>query len=166
MKTSTGLPQALLRHVEDGKLMQLASISNDGPRVFSVWYAVSDDMSSIIFISNRNRNHSLEYARDPRAGGTIVAIALEGLGQKVEGVSFSGTVREATGEDMAVSYETYAAKWPIVRQMFDAADVAAGRTDMRVYRLDVEQWIFFSEREYPDSPRQEFPGGSHNVDRS
>jgi uncharacterized protein YhbP (UPF0306 family) len=158
MKDSIEFPHALVAHLEAGKLMQLASLSSDGPRVFSVWYAIGDDANSLVFISNRHRNHSEEFARDARAGGTIVAIELKGLGQKVEGVSFFGKITEPQGESLAAAYRAYAEKWPIVQEMFSIADVAAGKTDMCVYKLIVSQWIFFSEREYPDSPRQEFEG--------
>jgi hypothetical protein len=152
------LPDALIRHVKAGNLMQLGSVTDAGPRIFSVWYAATNDMSSIVFISNRTRNHSIEFARDPRVGGTIVAIELEGLGQKVEGVSFFGEANEATDSALAETYETYAERWPTVRGMFSVADVVANKTDMRVYTVGIRKWVFFSEREYPTAPRQEFDG--------
>jgi uncharacterized protein YhbP (UPF0306 family) len=160
----SSLPRALVDHLRAGKTMQIASSSSAGPRVFSVWYAVSDDFSRLVFISNRNRHHSREFALNPQAGGTIVAIELEGLGQKVEGVSFFGEVSEPGGDDLVVAYRIYADKWPQVRGMFSVADIAAGSTDMRVYDVAIKQWVFFSEREYPESPRQEFQGVNQNMD--
>lgn len=139
------------------KLAQFASNTAHGPRVFSAWYAYDPTTSSIIFTSNKNRNHSHEWELDARAGGTILGVTPEGLGQKVEAVSFFGTISVATSDRLRQVYDIYASKWPQVRGMIPVDAVDAGISDMRFYELIVTEWVLFSEINRPDGPRVSVP---------
>lgn len=142
-------------HLASGKLLHLASQSNRVLWMCHVWYAVGDRINELVFTSNRTRRHSQEIERDPVIAGGIVPIQLEGLGQKVQGMAFEGTVIEATGSDLERVYELYAIRWPTVRQMFTASAVRSGATDMRLYSVNISRLVLFDEVNFPSSARQE-----------
>ncbi|WP_109507950.1 pyridoxamine 5'-phosphate oxidase family protein [Nocardioides speluncae] len=152
-----GAADSVRRIMSGQKLAQLASMSMAGPRVFSVWYAYLPDRDAIIFASNRNRNHSREWVADPRVGGTVTGEIPDGLGDKVEAVSFFGEVRELSGAELTELSSVYGARWPNAEQMFPLADVESGTVDMRFYLIEVSEWVLFSEVDFPHSPRQSVP---------
>lgn len=149
--------ESVRRIMSDQKLAQLASTSEHGPRVFSAWYAFLPDRHAIVFASNRNRHHSREWAVDPRIGGTVTGQIPDGLGDKVEAVSFFGQVRELAGAELADLSAAYAERWPNAEAMFPLADVESGAVDMRFYLVEVAEWVLFSEVDFPDAPRQSVP---------
>src|SRR5690348_13996395 len=101
----------------------------------SVWYAPSDDCRRLYFTSRDTRVHSGNIRKNGKVAGSIVAIDLEGLGQKVQGVFLSGTATECDAQSGPVWYEAYRRRWPQVITMFSAADIASARTPMRMYEI-------------------------------
>ena len=84
----------LRNYVSDGKLMQLATISASGaPWLTHCWYAADSELN-LIFMSKADRRHSTDIRGNERVAGGIIAITLDGLGQKVRGVSFEGTAEQ------------------------------------------------------------------------
>ena len=76
----------LKEYVESGKLMQLATLRSDGsPELCNVWYDPHFGPDLLRFISRHDRNHSVNICTDGRVAGSIIAIQLEALGQKVRG---------------------------------------------------------------------------------
>lgn len=142
-------------YLAKGKLLHLATISNGIPWLCHVWYAQGPWPNSLVFTSNRSRRHSIEIASGSNVAGGIVAIDLEGLGQKVQGVSFEGRASEASREMMTEAYEAYASRWPRVRTMFSSRDIETGATNMRMYVVRLVRLVFFDEINFPDDPRKE-----------
>lgn len=149
--------ESVRRIMSGQKLAQLASTSENGPRVFSAWYAFLPDRNAIVFTSNRHRNHSQEWAQDARVGGTVVGAVPDGLGDQVEAVSFFGRARELAGDELVSLYGVYADRWPQVTERIPLADVRSGVIDMRFYLVEVFEWVLFSEIDFPDAPRQPVP---------
>lgn len=149
--------ECVRRIMSNQKLAQLASSSENGPRVFSAWYAFLPDRHAIVFASNRNRHHSREWAIDPRVGGTVTGQVPDGLGDKVEAVSFFGQVRELANTELAELAAAYTERWPNAAEMFPITDVRSGAVDMRFYLVEVSEWVLFSEIDFPDAPRQSVP---------
>ncbi len=120
-----------------------------------VWYAHSPDLRKIVFTSNESRRHSMEIKDNPSVSGGVVAIPLEGLGQEVRGLVFSGTVYEAqTPDEIDSAYALYEGRWPKVRSMFSAQDVITEATPMRMYVLRPNKYSLWDKVNYPDSPQQ------------
>jgi uncharacterized protein YhbP (UPF0306 family) len=154
---SVEVPQLIRNYLKDGRLMQLATVAADGhPWVAHVWYAISADLCELVFASNVSRNHSQHIRTNPAVAGGVVAIPLEGLGQKVRGLSFAGVASEGSGDRGRAAYELYAGRWPNVRAMFAADDVDSDATPMRMYIVTVETYVLFDEVHFPSQPRQEY----------
>lgn len=151
---------SISEHISDylaaGKLLQLATVDEAGkPNVVHVWYATMDGASRLVFTSNKSRFHSGHIRENGLSAGAIIAIELQGLGQKVQGLTFSGRAVEAVGELSRSAYEAYAAKWPQVTAMFSAEDIQSDATPMRMYVVEVSEYVLFDEVRYPSQPRQQ-----------
>src|SRR4051812_48723098 len=84
-------------HLDRGKLASLATFDGERLSMCSCWYALSDDRRSLIFTSRENRDHSVNIRANGLVSGSIIAIELEGLGQKTQGVFLKGTAIECEG---------------------------------------------------------------------
>lgn len=142
-------------YLRAGKLLHLACSSNAALWMCHVWYAVGDRPNVLIFTSNKARRHSKEIRHNPIVAGGVVAMDLEGLGQKVRGLSFEGRAEEVIGEAIEKAYDYYAQRWPQVRTMFTSADIQSNLVDMRMYRVELVKAVLFDEVNYPGNPRQE-----------
>jgi uncharacterized protein YhbP (UPF0306 family) len=142
-------------YLNDGRLVHIASVSSGKPWVTHVWYAVGPGQYSVVFTSNKSRRHSREIRFNPDVSGGVVAIDLEGLGQKVRGLSFEGKAHEATGDEIGLAYEAYATRWPQVREMFSAKEIETAASNMRMFIVRPSRIVLFDEVNFPTDPRQE-----------
>lgn len=150
-----GASKVLRAHLTEGKLMQLATVSPQGiPWLCHVWYAVDEDLD-LIFTSKATRRHSGEIRASGRVAGGIVGIPLEGLGQKVQGVTFEGEATETSGQSLRRAYSTYATRWPQFAHMVALADIEAEVGESRLYRIRPSTYVVFDELAFPGEPRQE-----------
>ena len=150
------LEQLIREYLATGQLMQVASSREAQPWQAHVWYAFSPDLKRLVFTSNKSRRHSADVRDNPMVSCAIVAIPLEGLGQKVRGLVLEGSASEAAGDDLDICYELYASKWPNVRSMFSAQDIHQDATPMRMYDVRPTRFVLFDEEHYASSPRQEY----------
>lgn len=147
--------QLLEAYVSQGKLMQVATLDpQSAPAVCHVWYRPAFRPDRLYFISRWDREHSANIRRDGRVAGGIVAIPLDGLGQKVRGVTFKGTAVELPQEGINEELEGFLARWPAARGILTAETLARGQTPSRLYRITVAEWVLFDEEHYPDQPRR------------
>jgi uncharacterized protein YhbP (UPF0306 family) len=142
-------------YLQSGKLLHLATSVNSTAWLCHVWYGVHEKDRSIVYTSNRLRRHSQEISINSKVAGGVVSMDLEGLGQKVRGLSFEGTAIEAVESDLENAYESYASRWPQVRNMFSIQDIRSKKVDMRMYVLNFTKMVLFDEVNFPSSPRQE-----------
>jgi uncharacterized protein YhbP (UPF0306 family) len=145
----------IAEYFADGRILHLATVVNGVPWLCHVWYATGPAEDSVVFTSNRARRHSKELLAQPLVAGGVVAIPLDGLGQRVRGISFEGRGHEAADDLILSAYEAYAARWPRVREMFTAKDIETGATQMRMYVIKLCRIVLFDEVNYPSNPRQE-----------
>jgi uncharacterized protein YhbP (UPF0306 family) len=159
MKTKTrvkDLAEHIRQYLDDGKLMQVATQSSNGMWLCHVWYAYSPDLKEIVFTSNKSRQHSMDIQDNPSVSAGAVAIPLEGLGQKVRGLTFSGNAHEAQVQDEIESaYMLYKERWPKVESMFSLQDIITKATPMRMYILRPDKYSLWDEVNYPDAPQQQ-----------
>ncbi|MGH3831834.1 MAG: pyridoxamine 5'-phosphate oxidase family protein [Pseudonocardiaceae bacterium] len=148
--------RALLeQYVRAGKLMQLASLNSDGsPVVCNVWYDAHFTPDVLRFISRHSRQHSQNIRRDVRVAGGIIAVSLEGLGQAVRGVTFTGVARElpTCGTDREVA--AFVARWPRAEAALRPEKLAHDETANRLYEVTVAGWVLFDEANFPEQPRR------------
>lgn len=147
--------QILEDYVNNGKLMQVSSISETGsPCLCHVWYRARFSPDRLYFMSRRDRVHSVNIRRDSRVAGGMVTIPLTGLGQTVRGVTFQGLAQEldAGAHD---ELEQFLARWPHARDAISTERIAADDTPSRLYEIRVDEWVLFDEEAFTGSPRRE-----------
>jgi len=151
----TDLEDLVRNYLHQGQLLHLSTQSNEGLWMCHVWYAIGSDYKELIWTSNYSRRHSKEIRHNTAVAGGVVAIELDGLGQDVRGLSFQGQAEELTGDNVIDAYDHYAERRPNVRDMFSPADIQAGETDNRMYKVDVKRFALWDEVNYPQDPKQE-----------
>jgi Pyridoxamine 5'-phosphate oxidase len=135
--------------------MQLSTLQADGsPTVCNVWYDFSFSPDRLRFISRVDRNHCANIRTDPRVAGGIIAIELQGLGQTVQGVTYTGTAHELPTADIDAEIDAFIRRWPAASPSISADSLLRGRTTSRLYEIQVDTWILFDEQNFPDQPRQ------------
>lgn len=147
--------QLLEEYVRSGKLMQLATVDQDGaPAICNAWYDVNFAPDRLRFISHQERCHSQNIRRDPRIAGNILDIDLEGLGQTVRGVSFTGVARELPTTGIDEESAAFVARWPLAAEAVSPAVLASGMSPVRIYEIAVAEWILFDEANFREQPRR------------
>ena len=149
------LRHLLETYVRTGKVMQLSTLEEDGaPYVNNLWFAPTFAPDRLYFISRPTRVHSDNVRHRNRVAGAILAIELDGLGQAVRGVTFTGTAIELPTEGIDAQIAAYVNRWPTAAQAIDPARLAAGETHHRVYQISVTGWILYDEENFRADPRQ------------
>lgn len=148
--------RALLEHyVQAGKLMQLASLNSDGsPVVCNVWYDAHFSPDVLRFISQHSRQHSQNIRIDGRVSGGIIAVPLEGLGQAVRGVTFTGVARELPTSGIDREVAAFVARWPRAETALHPEKLSHGEILTRLYEVTVTEWVLFDEVNFPEQPRR------------
>jgi uncharacterized protein YhbP (UPF0306 family) len=149
--------ELFVEYMETGRLLQLATVHGSQPWICHVWYAWDASNGAVIFMSRRTRRHCQELAENPLVAGAVVAIPLEGLGQKVTGAMFEGHAAPVPGDNLRDAYDLYATRWPQVQRLTPMSSLDESGTDGPwFYAIEVGQAVLFDEVNFPDSPRQEF----------
>jgi uncharacterized protein YhbP (UPF0306 family) len=147
--------EILEKYIASGKLMQLATLSEDGaPIVCNVWYDAHFAPDRLRFISRHDRHHSANIRNNERVAGSIIAIPLEALGQRVTGVTFTGTARELGTTGVESEADAFVKRWPAAAEAIEPGRLARGETATRIYEVTVDEWVLFDENNFPDQPRQ------------
>lgn len=145
-------------YVRTGKAMQLATLDADGaPYVSNLWFASAFNPDRLYFISRPHRQHCLNIRERGRVAGAVLAIELEDLGQRVRGVTFTGTAVELPTTGIEAPIDAYLGRWPMAAGAIDAARLAAGETHHRLYEIIVTGWILYDEENFRGDPRQPVP---------
>jgi uncharacterized protein YhbP (UPF0306 family) len=149
------LRELLVAYVQAGKAMQLATLDEQGsPYVSNLFFASAFDPDRLYFISRPNRHHC-EYLRQrSRVGGAVLSIELEGLGQAVRGVTFTGSAVELPTLGIDEQIAVYVGRWSAAANAIDPARLAAGETHHRLYEIAVDGWVLYDEENFRADPRQ------------
>jgi len=138
--------------------MQLATVRPDGsPHMCNVWYDAHFKPDILRFISRHDRLHSEHIRAGCPVAGSIISIELEGLGQVVRGVTFSGRAVELPQDGTSRELAAFLARWPRASSGIDEARLRSGETPTRLYEVRVEEWVLFDEQNLPKEPRQAVP---------
>ncbi|HEY2795682.1 MAG TPA: pyridoxamine 5'-phosphate oxidase family protein [Micromonosporaceae bacterium] len=149
------LREMLTAYVGEGKVMQLSTLDGDGsPYVSNLWFASAFDPDRLYFISRPARAHCDNIRLRARVAGAVLAIKLEGLGQAVRGVTFTGTAVELPTENINDQISVYVQRWPSAERAIDPRRLAAGETHHRLYEIRVSGWVLYDEENFRADPRQ------------
>lgn len=147
--------QLLHEYVHRGSAMQVATYSGTGMWMAHCWYAATEPGLDLIFMSRVSRRHSQDILASPQVSAGILAIDLEGLGQKVSGVVLEGTAGILDGSELEAAYEVYAERWPQVRDMVVAEALGAADRTNALWKITPRTYVLFDEANFPDEPRRE-----------
>jgi uncharacterized protein YhbP (UPF0306 family) len=90
--------------------MTIASCVDSTPYCANLFYALADDGTSLVFISDRKTRHITEVLLNPRVAGSIV-LETETVGQ-IQGLQFCGTVVELSGKARLKARLAYLKRFP------------------------------------------------------
>ncbi len=136
--------------VDEGKLMQLATVEGGRPWVCTVYY-VGDEDYNLYWLSLPDRRHSLELERDPHAAITIVVKH----DKPVIGVQAEGTVDTVNDPELVKKImQSYVDKYSAGKDFYD--NFVAGRMLHRLYRFTPSRYSLFDEVNFKDSSPEEW----------
>lgn len=144
--------QLIVDYMTEQKLMQLATMSENGPWVCSVWQAFDRDLS-IYFFSATTRQHSQEIEKDNRVAGALAKP--HSISDQPRAVQFSGTAERLTDPaDIARARSTYEGR------IFDVAtiDKLMSHPDRPhvFYKITPKRFVLFDAVNFPENSRQEY----------
>ena len=137
------------QYVNQGRVMQLATIHNNQPRANSLYYVASDDLRHIYWLSEPTRRHSRDIVDNPNTGGTIVIKA----DLPVIGVQFTGESSEVTDrEEQKHILNQYNQKYgDTVEGLYDR--MVLGKNKHHLYKIAIRELELFDEVNFAaDSP--------------
>lgn len=148
---SVDLRKLIKEYLQEAKLMQLATSSENQPWVCSVWFA-ADEQLNIYWISSTTRRHSDEVLENPKVAGAIV---LPQTPKDVpRGLQFQGIAELLTHKnDIEKAISVYAGR--IFSKEKIAELMASESKPHRFYKIKPLQFVLFDVVNFPDNPRQE-----------
>lgn len=156
MSDTEAVKKLFEEYLSDGKLLQLATARDGQPWVCSVWYSFVPSESAVVFLSRNTRRHVLELVSNPQVACSVVDISLDGLGQKVRGISFEGIVSAASDTNISNWYDHYSARWPQVLELTPLNAMRSSTPGPWLYIVRFSSGVLFDEVNFSTSPRQEW----------
>lgn len=142
----------IVEYMQEQKLMQLATVGENGPWICSVWQAIDEHMN-IYFLSATNRQHSLDIALNPHVAGALAKP--HEVGDPARAIQFRGTANLLTGVDeIALARSVYEGR------TFDAAQIETFMSDAErphaFYKITPTKFVLFDTENFPENSRQEY----------
>lgn len=128
-----------MKYLEEGYVMQLATVSNCKPWICTVYY-VADDAGNLYWLSLPSRRHSQEIA-----SGSAVAVAVAvKLDQPVVGLQAEGRAELVTDlETIKQVMKKYVAKYNTGHSYYK--NYMAGTDKHKMYKFTPKQYTLFDE---------------------
>ena len=140
-------------HLQDIKLMQLATVGGNRPWLCSVWFA-ADENDCIYWISRDTRRHSIEVKTNPNVACTFQKHYEGGLGEKGQALVIAGKAEKLSGIDCDTPYNLYAARYPQILEFQSKEDFLNDRGHHYFYKLTPKEIVLWDDVNFPDDPRQ------------
>jgi len=146
------LKSLIKKYLNDQKLMQVASVRDGKPWVFTVWQVNDEDMN-MYFFSSVNRRHSKDIASDGNVSGALAMPHTPD--DKPRGLQFEGYADLVTDSAEILR----------IRELYEGRIFDADRIDKYMsnpenphafYRIKPSKYVLFDVETYPDDPRKEF----------
>lgn len=141
--------ELLQRYFSENKLMQLATIGDDGAPWLCNVYFVTDEDNNIYWTSARGkRRHSQEITENPKVAVTIVHDDVNKQALQITGQAYEVSLDDAARVDRLYS-DKYGDKDRLVEVM---ADLPEGRA---YWVVKPDEIFFWDEVNFPDAPKQQ-----------
>ncbi|MHB1864808.1 MAG: pyridoxamine 5'-phosphate oxidase family protein [Candidatus Saccharimonadales bacterium] len=146
------LRRLIVEYMQEQKLMQLATISEDGPWICSVWQAFDNDLN-IYFFSATNRKHSLDIEKDSRVAGALAKP--HDINDAPRAVQFSGIAKRLiNAEDIAKARSVFEGR------IFNSETIdklmANSERPHVFYKIVPNKFVLFDVKNYPENSRREY----------
>jgi uncharacterized protein YhbP (UPF0306 family) len=144
------IQKQIQKYMEQGKIMQLATVSHDQPWISTVYY-VTDEHMNIYWLSWPERRHSQELTKNPKAA---IAIAIK-LDKPVIGIQTEGSVeRVQDSDEVRAVMQKYVAKYSSGKDFYD--NFVSGKNKHTLYKFVPNTFVLFDEVHFPENGRQEW----------
>lgn len=138
----------ILDYLRDAKLMQVATVSNGGPWICTVYF-VADDNLNLYWLSLPTRRHSQDIAVD---NNVAIAIAIKPdlpvIGIQAEGAVAIVSEAKIVEKVMVQYVEKYNSGKDFYKNFIE------GTNQHQMYKFTADSMILFDEKSFPDNPRQ------------
>lgn len=145
------LHKLIVEYLEEQKLMQLATISESGPWICTVWQAFDENLN-VYFFSATSRQHSKDIEKDNRVACTLSKP--HSISDKPRAVQFSGTAQLLTiDKDIKKArsvYEDRIFNGEVINSLINNPD-----RPHAFYKITPNKFVLFDTVNYPDNSRQE-----------
>ena len=146
------LQKLLQEYFINNKLMQLATIGEDGKPWLCNVYFVTDENNNIYWTSARKRRHSKEILSNQNAAVTIVHDP-----ENKQALQITGQATEVPLGDSARVDALYSAKFGEKDRLTEImSDLPEGRA---YWVVKPDSIFFWDEVNFPNTPKQEYPIG-------
>lgn len=111
MKNNYSIDPRITRFIRKHHIFTLATSAGNIPYTCTCFYVYDEKQNMIIFTSDPETRHTREMESQPAVAG---AIALETLViGRIQGIQFTGKVRELKGEEYDAALKAYLYKFPV-----------------------------------------------------
>lgn len=139
--------EILKQFLADNKLMQLATVGEDGPWICNVYF-VADEQNNLYWTSARSRQHSKEITKNSKVAATVVHDS-----EHKRAVQISGQASEVAFDDVERVNKLYGDKFGDKPSRLQ--EVLANTPEGRAYWVLKPQVIsLWDEVNFPDTPKQ------------
>lgn len=141
--------EATEKYMDEGRLMQLGTLQGqDQPRVNTVYYVASVDCKNVYWLSEPDRQHSVDLRNNPRVAGAVAIKA----DLPVIGLQFTGVAGEVSDHaELKTVIDRYNAKYNNSAGLFYDR-VLRGKNRHRLYRMNITRLELFDEVHFGNDP--------------
>ncbi|MEK9195842.1 MAG: pyridoxamine 5'-phosphate oxidase family protein [Patescibacteria group bacterium] len=142
-------PKDLTRqHLNEKKMMQIASVSGDQPWICTVYF-VADDQQNLYWLSFPLRRHSQEIEKNSKIA---IAVPVE-FDQPVIGIQSEGNAVSVNDSKVIKNImKLYIDKYGQGKDFYD--NFVAGKNQHVLYKFTPESFVLFDEKNFSGNPRQ------------
>lgn len=141
--------ELLKNYVEQGTVMQLATVANDKPWICTVYY-VADEGMNIYWLSFPSRRHSREIAENAHVAITIPVK----FDTPVIGVQAEGSASVVNDLDTILTVmKQYTQKYDVGHDFYD--NFMNGTNQHHLYKFIPKTFVLFDEVNFPEQGRLE-----------
>lgn len=149
---TTDIESLIRKYLGQVQVMQLATVADNQPWACNVHFAADDNLN-LYWLSQPNRRHSQEIAKNKNVAATV---AIKFPENPVIGVSVEGEAEVVlTPEAVEVFDGKFNLNGDFKKKLLE------GAADEKLYRLKPRLFVLFDQVKFPDRPRIEWkPAGN------
>lgn len=148
--SSVSVKTYILNNLSEAKVMQLATVGDNGRPWISNVYFVADKAGNIYWLSEPSRRHSKDIESNPDVSVSVVVKS----DMPVIGVQAEGTASiNIDLKTIKLIMTDYVKKYGVGKEFYQRAINGIGKH--KVYKMTVKRYSLFDEVNFPkDSPRE------------